>query len=55
VVETPLAISSTADPLILLPYDAGVITKGIGNRRVGNLQNQGLSPSILAYQKEIHL
>jgi len=34
-------------------FCGGVIKKGIRNRRVGNLQNQGLSSSVLADQKGI--
>jgi hypothetical protein len=37
--------------LILLAYDVEVIKKGVGNRRAGSLEKQGLSPNILAYQK----
>jgi hypothetical protein len=41
--------------LILLPYDAGVIKKGLDNRRDGSLYNQGLSPSIVVYQQEMQM
>jgi hypothetical protein len=53
-VETTLAISSPADALIFLPYDVGVIQNGVGNRKAGSLENQGLSHDILAYKQEIH-
>jgi hypothetical protein len=37
--------------LIFLPYDVGVIQNGVGNRKAGSLENQGLSHNILAYKQ----